>query len=89
LESRNIALQGTLCTSGSGIGVCVGWGDGTVFGRITKDIARERPAPTTLEAEIRRLVAIIASLAIGVAILIASKQIVFLMPEFVEIQHSM
>lgn len=36
MESRNITLQGTLCTSGNGIGVCVGLGDHTVFGRIVK-----------------------------------------------------
>jgi len=70
MESRNIALQGTLCTSGSGIGVCVGLGDGTVFGRIAKQATSERPARTTLEVEILRFVIIIASLAVGVAILI-------------------
>jgi sodium/potassium-transporting ATPase subunit alpha len=73
LESKNIALQGTLCTSGNGFGICIGLGDGTVFGRITKDVARERPGPTTLEVEIRRFVLIIAGLAISVAIVIISQ----------------
>ena len=73
MESRNIALQGTLCTSGSGIGVCVGLGDGTVFGRIAKQATSERPARTTLEVEILRFVIIIASLAVGIAILIVSE----------------
>ncbi|KAH8826911.1 hypothetical protein DL96DRAFT_1669665 [Flagelloscypha sp. PMI_526] len=70
MESRNIALQGTLCTNGSGLGVCVGMGSNTVFGRIAKQATQERPGRTTLEAEILRLVLIIASLAAAVVILI-------------------
>jgi len=70
LESRNIALQGTLCTSGSGTGVCVGLGDFTVFGRIAQQASRERHTRTTLEAEIFRFVLVIASLALFVAVLI-------------------
>lgn len=73
MESRNIALQGTLCTSGSAIGVCVGLGDGTVFGRIAKQATGERPAPTTLEVEILHFVLVIASLALFVAVLIVSE----------------
>jgi sodium/potassium-transporting ATPase subunit alpha len=73
MESRNIALQGTLCTSGNGVGICVGLANSTVFGRIAKQAASERPAPTTLELEIRRFVLIIAGLAASVAVLIVSK----------------
>lgn len=73
MESRNIALQGTLCTSGSGTGICVGLGDNTVFGRIAKQAARDRPGMTTLEIEIIRFVLIIAGLAFSVAVLIASE----------------
>jgi sodium/potassium-transporting ATPase subunit alpha len=73
MESRNIALQGTLCTSGSARGVCVGLGDSTVFGRIAKQATGERPARTTLEIEILRFVLIIAFLALAVAVFIVSK----------------
>ena len=73
MESRNIALQGTLCTSGNGTGVCVGLGDYTVFGRIAKQATDERPARTTLELEILRLVLIIAGMAFAVALLITSE----------------
>ncbi|KAH7338220.1 sodium-potassium ATPase [Rhizoctonia solani] len=78
LETRNIALQGTYCVSGSGIGVVVQVGDGTVFGRI----ARLSTGPsangkngltaglTTLQREILRFVLIIAGCASAVAILI-------------------
>ncbi|KAJ7499921.1 hypothetical protein FB451DRAFT_1015261, partial [Mycena latifolia] len=70
MESRNITLQGTLCTSGSGVGIAVGLGDGTVFGCIAAQASRERPARTTLEVEILRFVLIIGGLALGVAALI-------------------
>ncbi|KAJ7227924.1 hypothetical protein C8J57DRAFT_1092819 [Mycena rebaudengoi] len=70
MESRNIALQGTMCTSGSGVGVAVGLGDATVFGRIAKDATSERPVRTTLEVEIIRFVLIIGGLAMTVAIFI-------------------
>ncbi|BGO93751.1 hypothetical protein NBRC10512v2_006066 [Rhodotorula toruloides] len=36
METRNVALQGTLCTEGSGVGVVVGRGNDTIFGRIAK-----------------------------------------------------
>ena len=58
METRNIALQGTLCIDGSGVGVCVGLGDLTVFGRIAGQATKERPARTTLEVEITRFVMI-------------------------------
>lgn len=48
----------TLCTSGSGTGVCVELGDSTVFGRIAQAATRERPQKTTLEIEILRFVII-------------------------------
>ncbi|KAF9072827.1 hypothetical protein BDP27DRAFT_1290170 [Rhodocollybia butyracea] len=70
MESRNIALQGTLCTSGSGVGICVGLGDYTVFGRIAKQAATERTGPTPLQREIRRFVLLIASMAFTVAAII-------------------
>ncbi|KAJ8522214.1 hypothetical protein ONZ45_g1140 [Pleurotus djamor] len=70
METRNMALQGTLCVSGSGKGICVGLGDSTVFGRIAKQAASERSVRTSLEIEITRFVLIIASLAFAVAVFI-------------------
>lgn len=72
LESRNVALQGTLCTEGTAVGIVVGCGDSTVFGRIAKAAGRSRPLPSTLEEEIRHFVIIIASLAAAVVVLIIS-----------------
>ncbi|SCV72109.1 BQ2448_4803 [Microbotryum intermedium] len=62
MESHNIALQGTLCLSGSGLG------DNTVFGRIAKAATGARPVKTSLEVEISRFVLIIGSLACVVAL---------------------
>ncbi|KAM0791484.1 hypothetical protein ACM66B_005937 [Microbotryomycetes sp. NB124-2] len=70
METRNIALQGTLCLSGSALGVCVGTGDQTVFGRIAKAASGERPVRTSLEVEIMRFVLIIGGLAFAIAVLI-------------------
>ncbi|KAK0457306.1 uncharacterized protein EV420DRAFT_1550084 [Desarmillaria tabescens] len=70
MESRNIALQGTLCVGGDGLGVCVCLGDNTVFGRIAKQAASERPGRTSLESEIFRIVLIICSLAIAIDIIV-------------------
>ncbi|GAA6003245.1 cation-translocating P-type ATPase [Rhodotorula paludigena] len=70
METRNIALQGTLCTEGTGVGIVVGCGDLTVFGRIAKAAGRSRPVRSTLEVEITRFVWIIASLAAVVVIFI-------------------
>ncbi|KAI0259575.1 sodium-potassium ATPase [Gloeopeniophorella convolvens] len=70
LETKNIALQGTLCVSGSGLGVVFQIGDNTVFGRIAKMSSAAGTALTTLQREILRFVLIIAGLATLVAILI-------------------
>lgn len=58
MESRNIALQGTLCVSGSATGICVGLGNATVFSRIAKSASGDRPTKTSLEQEISRFVMI-------------------------------
>ncbi|KAI0246247.1 sodium-potassium ATPase [Lactifluus subvellereus] len=70
LETKNIALQGTLCVSGSGLGLVFQIGDNTVFGRIAKLSSAATASMTTLQREILRFVVIIASLALLVAILI-------------------
>ncbi|KIY71864.1 calcium ATPase [Cylindrobasidium torrendii FP15055 ss-10] len=70
MESKNIALQGTLCTNGSGRGICVGVGEKTVFARIAKQASGERAQRTSLEVEILRFVLIIAAMACLVVIVI-------------------
>ncbi|KAI0735310.1 sodium-potassium ATPase [Earliella scabrosa] len=70
LETKNIALQGTHCVSGSGMGVVILTGDNTVFGRIAKLSSMEASRMTSLQREILYFVLIIASLATAVAVLI-------------------
>jgi sodium/potassium-transporting ATPase subunit alpha len=70
LETKNVALQGTHCVSGSGLGLVVQTGDRTVFGVIAKLSSAGQARMTTLQRELVRFVAIIACFAIAVAILI-------------------
>ncbi|EMD41765.1 hypothetical protein CERSUDRAFT_90341 [Gelatoporia subvermispora B] len=70
LETKNIALQGTHCVNGSGVGVVIQTGNNTVFGRIAKLSSHEPTRLTTLQREILHFVFIIAGLATVVAILI-------------------
>ncbi|KDR70264.1 hypothetical protein GALMADRAFT_255158 [Galerina marginata CBS 339.88] len=69
LETKNIALQGTHCVSGSGLGLVILTGDNTVFGVIAKLSSNESSRLTTLQRELLRFVTIIASLATAVAVL--------------------
>lgn len=70
LETKNIAMQGTMVLSGSGTGIIVQTGDNTVFGRIAKKAGQSKSGMTTLEHEIYRFVLVIASLAFAFATLI-------------------
>lgn len=73
LETRNVALQGTLVVGGAGWGLVVQTGDNTVFGRIAKLSTGDRQQPTTLQVEITRFVYLICTLAavIALAVVIA------------------
>ncbi|KAI0936198.1 hypothetical protein AcV5_004395 [Taiwanofungus camphoratus] len=70
LKSKNIALQGTHCVGGSGVGVVIQTGDDTAFGRIAKLSSAESTGSTTLQREILHIVLIIASIAALVAIML-------------------
>lgn len=69
LETRNIALAGTSCVTGSAIGVVVATGDNTVFGRIAAMTNRPKTGLTTLEREVRYFVLTIAAIAIALAVI--------------------
>ncbi|KAJ9474457.1 putative Calcium-transporting ATPase 1 (putative) [Pseudozyma hubeiensis] len=69
LETRNIALAGTSCVSGSAIGVVVATGDNTVFGRIAAMTNRPKAGLTTLEREVRYFVLTIAAIAVALAVI--------------------
>lgn len=70
LESRNIALMGTLVVNGSGVGVVVLTGPRSVMGRIAKATASSEERPTLIQREITRFVKIIVALTIVLALII-------------------
>ncbi|OAA72196.1 ATPase, P-type, transmembrane domain protein [Cordyceps fumosorosea ARSEF 2679] len=70
LESRNIALMGTLVVNGSGVGVVVLTGARSVMGRIAKATASTEERPTLIQREIWRFVRIIVALTVVLALLI-------------------
>ena len=70
LESRNIALMGTLVVNGSGVGVVVLTGQRSVMGRIAKATAATEERATLIQKEIWRFVYIIVGLTTVLALLI-------------------
>ncbi|KAJ9503382.1 hypothetical protein H2202_001536 [Exophiala xenobiotica] len=70
LETKCIGMQGTHCTSGSGVGVVVATGDNTVFGHIAKLTSQPSTSRTTLEKEVLRFVLIIVSLMVAMNIVV-------------------
>lgn len=71
LESRNIALMGTMVVNGSGTGIVVLTGHRTVMGRIAQAMGNVEEIPTLIQQEISRFVRIIVCLTIFLALLIA------------------
>ena len=70
LETRCIGMQGTHCTSGSGLGIVVSTGDNTVFGHIAKLTSTPSTARTNLQKEILRFVIIIVALMVFMNIIV-------------------
>ncbi|KAJ5096959.1 hypothetical protein N7456_007680 [Penicillium angulare] len=70
LETRNIAMMGTLVTNGNATGIVVLTGSSSVMGRIAKMTAGVKQKPTLIQKEINRFVIIIVGLTILLALLI-------------------
>ena len=70
LETRCIGMQGTHCTSGSGIGIVVSTGDSTVFGHIAKLTSAPSTARTTLQKEVLRFVITIVGLMVFMNVIV-------------------
>ncbi|KAL6692859.1 hypothetical protein J3F84DRAFT_401921 [Trichoderma pleuroticola] len=70
LESRNIALMGTLVVNGGGVGVVVLTGSRSVMGRIANATASAEERPTLIQREITRFVYIIVALTVVLALII-------------------
>ena len=69
LETRCIGLQGTHCISGSAVGVVIGTGDKTIFGRIAKLTNEPKTGFTPLERDVFNFVIIIFSLMTSMIVL--------------------
>lgn len=78
LETRCIGMQGTHCTSGSGLGVVVATGDNTVFGHIAKLTNKPKTSRTALQKEIFRFVLIIATLMVLMVVVIVALWVGFI-----------
>ncbi|KAM7211725.1 Sodium/potassium-transporting ATPase subunit alpha-2 [Rhypophila decipiens] len=70
LESRNIALMGSMVVNGSGVGVVVLTGESSAMGWVSLASNREGDRPTLIQQEIWRFVRIIVCLTIILAMLI-------------------
>ncbi|EJW76915.1 hypothetical protein WUBG_12177, partial [Wuchereria bancrofti] len=67
LGAQNIALNGCLCTSGTGYGIAIRTGDRTIIGKIARVTSKQKGEPTRLELEHKRFVNFISTLAITMA----------------------
>lgn len=70
LESRNIAMMGTMVTNGNARGVIVLTGARTVMGAISQATNNVKESPTLIQREITRFVKIIVCLTLFLACLI-------------------
>jgi sodium/potassium-transporting ATPase subunit alpha len=67
LETRNIALMGTMVTNGSATGVVILTGGNSVMGRIANATTSIKDVPTHIQREISRFVRIIVCLTVVLA----------------------
>ena len=68
LETKNAAFFGTVCTGGTGTGVCFKTGDNTVIGQIANLASEAESKPTPLSLEINRFIKIISAVAITLGV---------------------
>ncbi|KPI36825.1 Sodium/potassium-transporting ATPase subunit alpha [Cyphellophora attinorum] len=70
LETRNIALMGTVVTNGKAQGIVVGTGPHTVMGSVAQATTDVKEKPTLIQREITRFIKIILCLTFCLALLI-------------------
>ncbi|KAJ5613412.1 hypothetical protein N7510_006606 [Penicillium lagena] len=70
LETRNVALMGTMVTNGSATGIVILTGQNTVMGHITVSSTSVKEQPTLIQREITRFVRIIVVLTAFLTLLI-------------------
>jgi sodium/potassium-transporting ATPase subunit alpha len=81
LESRNIALMGSLVVNGSGMGMVILTGNRSVMGRIAKAMSTMEEKTTLIQREIWRFVKIIVVLTVGLILVIAITWAAWLRPQ--------
>lgn len=88
LETRNVALMGTIVTNGSGTGIVIFTGGRSVMGSIAAATVNVPERPTSIQQEITRFVFIIIGLTIVLALLILFTWVGWLrrdMPEYMTV----
>lgn len=65
-------MAGTHCVSGSAVGIVIGTGDRSVFGRLAKLTSTPKTGLTSLEREIYYFVGIVVSIMITMVIIVIS-----------------
>jgi sodium/potassium-transporting ATPase subunit alpha len=68
-ETKNVVFFGTMCTAGSGTGICFKTGDHTVIGQIANLASSAEAAETPLSIEIARFIKIISAVAVFLGVL--------------------
>lgn len=68
-ESKNVGFFGTMCTAGSGTGICFKTGDATVIGQIANLASSAESAETPLAIELDRFIKIISAVAIALGVI--------------------
>ncbi|KAJ5935936.1 hypothetical protein N7454_005234 [Penicillium verhagenii] len=87
LESRNVALMGTMVTNGNAIGIAVLTGKNTVMGHITVSSSSIKEQPTLIQREITRFVYIIVGLAVFLAVLLVFTRLGWLRKDHFEFMN--
>ncbi|KAF2091308.1 calcium ATPase [Saccharata proteae CBS 121410] len=70
LETANIGMAGTHCVAGSAVGIVVGTGDKSVFGRLAKLTSTPKKGLTGLEKEIYYFVGVIVCTMVTMIIIV-------------------
>jgi sodium/potassium-transporting ATPase subunit alpha len=83
LETRNIALMGSMVTNGSATGVVILTGAKSVMGHIALTTTSVKPQPTLIQREISRFVLIIVCLTVVLAALL-----LFTWAGWLRVQHA-
>uniref|UniRef100_A0A914WVQ3 Cation-transporting P-type ATPase N-terminal domain-containing protein n=1 Tax=Plectus sambesii TaxID=2011161 RepID=A0A914WVQ3_9BILA len=69
-ESNNVALNGSACVDGEGLGVVIRTGDSTVLGQIAKLTTAQDDQKTLLDMEIEKFVKFLTVMGLSIAVVV-------------------